>query len=88
MVPSQKTWTGKVGDTKTFTITTDPADATDSATVVTATTAASSDESIVTIAKISDGTFEGTIAGEGSATINFTSGSLTTSIAVTGQAAG
>ncbi|WP_090408728.1 hypothetical protein [Enterococcus malodoratus] len=88
MVPSQKTWTGKVGDNKTFTITTTPADASDSVAVVTASTATSSDELIVTVAKTGDGTFEGTIAGEGSATINFTSGSLTTSIAVTGQAAG
>ncbi|WP_313631366.1 hypothetical protein [Enterococcus devriesei] len=86
-MPSQKTWTGKVGDTKTFTITTDPVDATDSTEVITATDAISSDTAIVTVTKNGAG-FEATIAGEGTATINFTSGSLTTSIAVTGQAAG
>ncbi|MBO0456290.1 Ig-like domain-containing protein [Enterococcus hulanensis] len=87
MVPSQKTWTGKVGDTKTFTITTDPADASDSVEVIAATTAASSDTAIVTV--VNNGTgFDAVIAGEGSATINFTSGSLAASITVTGQAAG
>lgn len=86
-MPSQKTWTGKVGDVKTFTIRTEPDDASDSTEVITATTAVSSDSAIVTVTK--NGTdFDATISGEGSATINFTSGSLTASITVTGQAAG
>nr|DAF06412.1 MAG TPA: hypothetical protein [Caudoviricetes sp.] len=56
--------------------------------MVAAITATSSDDAIVTVTKVSDGSFEGTIAGEGSATINFVSGALTTTIAVTGQPAG
>ena len=47
-MPNQKTWTGKVGDTKTFTISTVPADASDAAAVVAATTATSSDGAIAT----------------------------------------
>ncbi|WP_242550622.1 hypothetical protein [Enterococcus hulanensis] len=55
--------------------------------MIAATTAASSDTAIVTV--VNNGTgFDAVIAGEGSATINFTSGSLAASITVTGQAAG
>lgn len=86
-MPNQKTWTGKVGDTKTFTIKTDPADASDSVEVIEATTAVTSDAAIVTVTKNDNG-FDAVITGEGSATINFASGSLTASITVTGQAAG
>lgn len=85
-MPSQKTWTGKAGDTKTFTITTEPADASDSANVIAATSATSSDETIVTVIENGAG-FDGVITGEGSATINFVSGELVASIAVTGQPA-
>lgn len=81
-MPNQKTWTGKVGDTKTFTISAVPADA-----VVAATTATSSDGAIATVTKNENGGFDGTIAAEGSATFTFTSGEFTTSINVTGQPA-
>ncbi|ELB12492.1 hypothetical protein P744_0108835 [Enterococcus faecium UC10237] len=81
-MPNQKTWTGKVGDTKTFTISAVPADA-----VVAATTATSSDGAIATVTKNENGGFDGTIAAEGSATFAFTSGEFTTSINVTGQPA-
>ena len=80
-MPNQKTWTGKVGDTKTFTISTVPADASDAAAVVAATTATSR------VTKNENGGFDGTIAAEGSATFTFTSGEFTTSINVTGQPA-
>ncbi|HAQ4432669.1 TPA: hypothetical protein IXR66_001939 [Enterococcus faecium] len=90
-MPNQKTWTGKVGDTKTFTISAVPADASDAAAVVAATTAAttatSSDGAIATVTKNENGGFDGTIAAEGSATFTFTSGEFTTSINVTGQPA-
>lgn len=91
-MPNQKTWTGKVGDTKTFTISAVPADASDAATVVAATvvaatTATSSDGAIATVTKNENGGFDGTIAAEGSATFTFTSGEFTTSINVTGQPA-
>lgn len=78
-MPNQKTWTGKVGDTKTFTISAVPADASDAAT--------SSDGAIATVTKNENGGFDGTIAAEGSATFTFTSGEFTTSINVTGQPA-
>lgn len=87
IVPNQKTWTGKVGDTKTFTISAVPADASDAAAVVAATTATSSDGAIATVTKNENGGFDGTIAAEGSATFTFTSGEFTTSINVTGQPA-
>ncbi|HHX8801196.1 hypothetical protein [Enterococcus faecium] len=83
-MPNQKTWTGKVGDTKTFTISAVPADASDAAA---ATTATSSDGAIATVTKNENGGFDGTIAAEGSATFTFTSGEFTTSINVTGQPA-
>lgn len=51
-MPNQKTWTGKVGDTKTFTISAVPADASDAAAVVAATTATSSDGAIATVTKM------------------------------------
>lgn len=85
-MPNQKTWTGKVGDTKTFTISAVPADASDAATVVAATTA-TSDGAIATVTKNENGGFDGTIAAEGSATFTFASGEFTTSINVTGQPA-
>lgn len=89
-MPNQKTWTGKVGDTKSFTISAVPADASDAAAVIaatTATTATSSDGAIATVTKNENGGFDGTIAAEGSATFTFTSGEFTTSINVTGQPA-
>lgn len=86
-MPNQKTWTGKVGDTKTFIISAVPADASDAAAVVAATTATSSDGAIATVTKNENGGFDGTIAAEGSATFTFTSGEFTTSINVTGQPA-
>lgn len=86
-MPNQKTWTGKVGDTKTFTISAVPADASDAAAVVAATTATSSDGAIATVTKNENGGFDGTIAAEGPATFAFTSGEFTTSINVTGQPA-
>lgn len=76
-----------MGDAKDITITSDPVDASDADAVVKATTAASSDETVATVVKKSDGTF--TVAGvkAGSATITFTSGELTTTLAVTITAA-
>lgn len=72
-----------MGDSKDITITSDPVDASDAAAVVKATTATSSDETVATVVKKSDGTF--TVAGVkvGTATITFTSGELTTTLAVT-----
>ncbi|MEX1563588.1 hypothetical protein AB3J18_03640 [Enterococcus sp. C43] len=87
MSPSQKTWTGKVGDTKTFTISAVPADASDAAAVIAATTATSSDDAIATVVKNENGGFDGTIVAEGSATFTFASGEFTATIAVTGTAA-
>ncbi|HFD6464665.1 TPA: hypothetical protein ACF5NR_000371 [Enterococcus hirae] len=87
MAPSQKSWTGKVGDTKKITISSVPVDASDAEEVISATTATSSDEAIATIEKNEDGNFDGTIVAEGSATFTFTSGEFTTSINVTGQPA-
>lgn len=86
-MPNRKTWTGKVGDTKTFTISAVATDASDAATVVAATTATSSDGAIATVTKNENGNFNGTIVAEGSATFTFTSGEFTTSINVTGQPA-
>lgn len=72
-----------MGDAKDITITSDPVDASDADAVFKATTATSSDETIATVAKKSDGVF--TVAGvkAGTATITFTSGKLTTTLAVT-----
>lgn len=86
-MPNQKTWTGKVGDTKTFTISAVPVDASDAAVVVGDTTATSSDGAIATVTKNENGGFDGMIGAEGSATFTFTSGEFTTSINVTGQPA-
>lgn len=72
-----------MGDAKDITITSDPVDASDADAVVKATTAVSSDEAIATVAKKSDGTFTVTGVKAGSATITFTSGELTTTLAVT-----
>ncbi|MGX6452700.1 Ig-like domain-containing protein [Pediococcus acidilactici] len=73
----------KVGDTKDITITSDPTDASNADAVVKATTATSSDETIATVAKKNDGTFTVTGVKAGTATITFTSGKLTTTLAVT-----
>ena len=87
ITPSQKTWAGAVGATKTFTITANPVDATDAQAVILATTAVSSDKNIATITKNENGSFSGAIIAEGTATFEFTSGEFTTSIAVTGTSA-
>lgn len=84
-MPSQKTWTGKVGDTKNFTITTEPADATDAQEVLQNVTATSTDEAVVTVTKKSDGSFDEVIVGEGTATVKYTSGELTASTGITGN---
>lgn len=73
----------KVGDSKDITITSDPVDASDAAAVVKATTATSSDETVATVTKKSDGTFTVTGVKAGTATITFTSGDLTATLAVT-----
>ncbi|MDV2602161.1 Ig-like domain-containing protein [Pediococcus acidilactici] len=83
MTTSQKTLSEKVGDAKEITITSDPVDANDADAVVKATTATSSDETVATVAKKSDGAFTVTGVKAGSATITFTSGKLTTTLAVT-----
>lgn len=72
-----------MGDAKEITITSDPVDANDADAVVKATTATSSDETVATVAKKSDGAFNVTGVKAGSATITFTSGKLTTTLAVT-----
>ncbi|ANK59818.1 Ig-like domain-containing protein [Loigolactobacillus backii] len=74
-----------VGQSKDMTITTDPDDATDATNVVGATTASSSDDTIGTIAAKTGakGTFTVTGVKTGTATITFTSGSLTTTLALT-----
>lgn len=64
-----------------------PADANDADTVIAATTATSSDDTIATIVKNENGGFDGTIVAEGTASFDFTSGGFTTTIAVTGTAA-
>lgn len=87
IVASQATFTGKADSTKDFTLKTDPEDATDSDDVLAATTVVSSDETVAKIVKNEDGTYTGTIVGEGSATFDFTSGAFTYQITVTGQAA-
>lgn len=72
-----------MGDAKNITISSDPTDASDADAVVKATSAASSDETIATVVKKSDGVFTVTGVKAGSATITFTSGELTTTLAVT-----
>lgn len=72
-----------MGDAKDITITSDPVDASDADAVVKAATAVSSDETIASVTKKSDGTFTVTGVKAGSATITFTSGKLTTTLAVT-----
>ncbi|WWY82588.1 Ig-like domain-containing protein [Pediococcus pentosaceus] len=83
MTASQKTLSEKVGDAKDITIAADPVDASDATDVVKATTATSSDETIATVALKSDGMFTVTGVKAGTATITFTSGKLTTTLAVT-----
>ena len=72
-----------MGDTKDVTVAADPANADDATTVVKATTATSSDETVATVTKKSDGTFTITGVAEGTANVTFTSGKLTTTLAVT-----
>lgn len=72
-----------MGDTKDITITSDPVDASDADAVVKATTAVSSDETIATVAKKSDGTFTITGVKAGTTTITFTSGEFKATVAVT-----
>lgn len=72
-----------MGDSKDITIASDPVDASDATTVVKATTATSNDETVATVTKKSDGTFTVTGVEEGTANVTFTSGKLTTTLAVT-----
>ncbi|WWL94835.1 Ig-like domain-containing protein [Pediococcus acidilactici] len=83
MTASQKTLSEKVGDAKDITITSDPVDANDADAVVKATTATSSDETVATVVKKSDGTFTVSGVKDGTATITFTSGGFTVTLAVT-----
>lgn len=76
-----------MGDAKDITITSDPTDANDADAVVKATTAVSSDETVATVSKKSDGAFTVTGVKAGTATVTFTSGKLTTTLAVTITAA-
>lgn len=73
----------KVGDNKDITIASDPVDASDATAVVKATTATSSDETVATVTKKSDGTFTVTGVKAGTVTITFTSGGFTVTLAVT-----
>lgn len=73
----------KVGDSKDVTIASDPVDASDAIAVVKATTATSSDETVATVTKKSDGTFTVTGVKAGTVTITFTSGGFTVTLAVT-----
>lgn len=72
-----------MGDAKDITIASDPVDASDTTAVVKATTATSSDEAVATAALKSDGTFTVTGVKAGTATITFTSGDFTATLAVT-----
>lgn len=72
-----------MGDAKDITIAADPVDASDATAVVKATTATSGDETVATITKKSDGTFTVTGVKAGTATITFTSGDFTVTLAVT-----
>lgn len=73
----------KVGDSKDITIASDPVDASDATAVVKAATATSSDETVATVTKKSDGMFTVTGVKVGTVAITFTSGSFTTTLAVT-----
>lgn len=73
----------KTGDVKNVTIATDPADATDSQTVIDATTATSADDTIATVAKNDAGGFDITAVKAGTVKITFTSGSFTVTVDVT-----
>lgn len=72
-----------MGDSKDITITSDPVDASDATAVVKTTTATSGDETVATVTKKSDGTFTVTGVKAGTATITFTSGDFTATLAVT-----
>lgn len=72
-----------MGDSKDITIASDPVDASDATAVVKATTATSGDETVATVTKKSDGTFTVTGVKAGTATITFTSGDFTATLAVT-----
>lgn len=72
-----------MGDTKDITIASDPVDASDTTDIVKATTATSSDETVATVTRKSDGTFTVTGVKAGTATITFTSGDFTVTLAVT-----
>lgn len=80
---SQKTAAVKVGETKAITVSTTPADSDDSATVIKAVKWTSSNDKIATVG--ADGTIKA--VAEGSATITATSGTFTSTIAVTVSAA-
>nr|WP_261368821.1 Ig-like domain-containing protein [Pediococcus pentosaceus] len=72
-----------MGDSKDITIASDPVDASDATAVVKATTATSSDGTVATVALKSDGTFTVTGVKAGTATITFTNGDFTVTLAVT-----
>lgn len=72
-----------MGDSKDITIASDPVDASDATAVVKATTAVSSDETVATVTKKSDGTFTITGVKAGTVIITFTSGSFTSTLSVT-----
>lgn len=71
-----------MGDSKDITIASVPVDASDATAVVRATTATSSDETVATVTKKSDGTFTVTGVKAGTATITFTSGDFTATLSV------
>lgn len=73
----------KVGDSKDIAIASDPVDASDATAVVKATTATSSDETVATVTKKSDGTFTVTGVKAGAVTITFTSRGFTSTLSVT-----
>lgn len=70
-----------------MTVTADPADADNAAAIISATTAASSDDSVATVTANATSGFDITGIAAGSATVIFTSGTLTASVAVTITAA-
>lgn len=82
-MPSQKTASIKVGDTRSLSVTTEPADADDSAAVIAATTWKSSDAGVATV--LANGTV--TAVAVGTATITAKSGELEATVAVTVTAA-
>ncbi len=73
--------TGAVGTSKDITVTVTPDGAPQDITV------ASDNEQIATVTKKSAGTYIVTIAGEGSADITFTAGTVSAALAVTATAA-